>query len=81
MARIIAVADAFDAMTTHRPYQQAMSFQQALDRLNVLKKVAFDERVVEAFNRAYKQGLIVPDRDAGERDREVRREPEPSAVA
>jgi putative nucleotidyltransferase with HDIG domain len=61
MARVIAVADAFDAMTTHRPYQTAMSFAQALERLNVLKRVAFDERIVEAFNRVYQQGLIVPD--------------------
>ncbi len=58
MARIIAVADAFDAMTTHRPYQQAMTFDQALDRLNQLKGSAFDGRIVEAFNRAYRAGLI-----------------------
>jgi HD-GYP domain-containing protein (c-di-GMP phosphodiesterase class II) len=77
MARVIAVADAFDAMTTHRPYQKAMSFAQALERLNVLKVVAFDERIVEAFNRAYQQGLIVPERgntlqvDAGSRGTET----------
>jgi len=63
MARVIAVADAFDAMTTHRPYQKAMSFAQAQERLNVLKGLAFDERIVEAFNRAYQQGLIVPEPD------------------
>jgi len=61
MARLIAVADAFDAMTTHRPYQKAMSFPQAAQRLNDLKGVAFDARIVEAFNRAYQQGLIVPE--------------------
>ena len=61
MARVIAVADAFDAMTTHRPYQKAMSFAQAQERLNVLKGAAFDERIVEAFNRAYQQGLIAPE--------------------
>jgi putative nucleotidyltransferase with HDIG domain len=61
MARVIAVADAFDAMTTHRPYQRAMTFAQAQDRLNELKAKVFDERVVEAFNRAYQQGMIVPD--------------------
>ena len=58
MARVIAVADAFDAMTTHRPYQKAMSFAKAQERLNMLKGLAFDERIVEAFNRAYQQGLI-----------------------
>jgi HD-GYP domain-containing protein (c-di-GMP phosphodiesterase class II) len=57
MARIIAVADTFDAMTTHRPYQNAMSFEDAVARINtVLKGVAFEERVVEAFNRAYLAG-------------------------
>jgi len=63
MARVIAVADAFDAMTTHRPYQKAMSFAKAQERLNILKGLAFDERIVEAFNRAYQQGLIVPEPD------------------
>jgi HAMP domain-containing protein len=61
MARVIAVADAFDAMTTHRPYQTAMSFAKAQERLNMLKGLAFDERIVEAFNRAYQQGQIAPE--------------------
>lgn len=61
MARIIAVADTFDAMTTHRPYQRAMTFEQAVATINKLKGVALDERVVEAFNRAYQQGSIVGD--------------------
>jgi HD-GYP domain-containing protein (c-di-GMP phosphodiesterase class II) len=56
MARIIAVADTFDAMTTHRPYQKAMSFESALARINELKAVALDERVLEAFNRSYQTG-------------------------
>jgi HD-GYP domain-containing protein (c-di-GMP phosphodiesterase class II) len=56
MGRIIAVADTFDAMTTDRPYQKAFSFQQAVDRINALKGKTFDDRVVEAFNRAYQAG-------------------------
>ena len=57
MARIIAVADTFDAMTTDRPYQHAMTFEEAVARINeALKGVAFEERVVEAFNRAYLSG-------------------------
>ena len=59
MARIIAVADTFDAITTHRPYQKAMPFERAVETLNSLKGVAFDEKIVEAFNRAYAKGLIV----------------------
>jgi response regulator RpfG family c-di-GMP phosphodiesterase len=56
MARIIAVADTFDAMTTDRPYQNAMGFEAALARLNELKGTGFDEHIVEAFNRAYLAG-------------------------
>ena len=56
MARIIAVADSFDAMTTDRPYQKGMTFEQALARVNELKGTAFDERIVESFNRAYRAG-------------------------
>jgi HD-GYP domain-containing protein (c-di-GMP phosphodiesterase class II) len=63
MARIIAVADSFDAMTTDRPYQKAMSFEDALARLHHLKGSGFDERIVESFNRAY---------DAGEFQRQQR---------
>ncbi|MDX1388922.1 MAG: HD domain-containing protein, partial [Acidobacteriota bacterium] len=56
MARIIAVADTFDAMTTHRPYQKAMTMEAALARINELKGVALDVKVVEAFNRAFHAG-------------------------
>ena len=56
MGRIIAVADTFDAMTTDRPYQRAFTFTEAVARINELKGLAFDERAVEAFNRAYVAG-------------------------
>lgn len=56
MGRIIAVADTFDAMTTKRPYQEPFSFEDAVTRINELKGLAFDESVVEAFNRAYADG-------------------------
>jgi len=56
MARIIAVADTFDAMTTKRPYQDPFTFDEAVARINELKGLGFDETVVEAFNRAYAAG-------------------------
>ena len=65
MARIIAVADTFDAMTTDRPYQRAMTMEAAHARINQLKGVALDERVVEAFNRAFLTGEIRSDVRAG----------------
>jgi HD-GYP domain-containing protein (c-di-GMP phosphodiesterase class II) len=76
MARIIAVADSFDAMTTDRPYQKGMTFEQALARLNDLKETAFDERIVESFNRAYRAGEFQKDG----RSIPSRRHPEPAAV-
>jgi HD-GYP domain-containing protein (c-di-GMP phosphodiesterase class II) len=58
MARIIAVADTFDAITTHRPYQTAMTFEEALKVLERLKGAALDGKIVEAFFAAYEKGLI-----------------------
>ncbi len=60
MARIIAVADTFDAMTTDRPYQRGVSFEDALERLNELKGVVLDPKIVDAFNRAFQAGEIRP---------------------
>jgi len=57
-ARIVAVADTFDAMTTDRPYQKAMTFEVAVNRINELCPKVYDPRVVAAFNRAYKKGLL-----------------------
>jgi len=57
-ARIVAIADAFDAMTTNRPYQKAMPFDKAIARLFELSDRAFDRRVVTAFNEAYKAGAF-----------------------
>ena len=48
-ARIVAVADAFDAMTTQRPYNRAMSFDEALDRLREGAGSYWDPRVVGVF--------------------------------
>lgn len=58
LARIVGVADAFDAMTTNRPYQRAMTFPVAAARVNELMNTVYDPRVVEAFNRAYQKGAF-----------------------
>ncbi|MFZ5767410.1 MAG: HD domain-containing phosphohydrolase [Bacillota bacterium] len=49
LARIIRVADAYDAMTSARPYRQAFSAQQAREELRRCAGRQFDPRVVEAF--------------------------------
>src|SRR3982751_2251414 len=44
-ARIVSVADTFDAMTTDRPYQKAMKFEDALSRINALVGTRYDDKV------------------------------------
>jgi putative nucleotidyltransferase with HDIG domain len=48
-ARIIAVADAFDAMTTTRPYRNALPIAEAYRRLQESSGTQWDARVVTAF--------------------------------
>jgi putative two-component system response regulator len=48
-ARIVAIADAFDAMTTDRPYRSALSLEQARAILNDGKGTQWDPDLVELF--------------------------------
>ncbi|MER2291451.1 HD domain-containing phosphohydrolase, partial [Methylobacterium brachiatum] len=48
-ARIVAVADVFDALTTQRPYKEAMPFEAALDCIRADSGRHFDPACVEAF--------------------------------
>ena len=59
IARIIAVADTLDAMTTNRPYQQALTFQFAVEKINKNVGVKYDKNVVAAFNRAIEEGDLM----------------------
>ncbi len=58
MARIIAVADTLDAMTTNRPYQSAMDIDYALGRIKALTGSKFDQTVVNALESAVKAGKL-----------------------
>jgi putative nucleotidyltransferase with HDIG domain len=51
IARILAVGDAFSAMTTTRPYRKALSIEEALQRLEDAAGSQFDEHLVETFVR------------------------------
>jgi putative nucleotidyltransferase with HDIG domain len=59
-ARIVSVADTFDAMTTTRPYQQAMDLRFVFQRLRDLAGNRFDPQVVDALIRSYEKGELVP---------------------
>jgi putative nucleotidyltransferase with HDIG domain len=57
-ARIVGVADTFDAITTNRPYQQAYSLQFAVETITRLTGSRFDAKIVTAFLRAFEAGEI-----------------------
>ena len=60
MGKIVAVADTFDAMTTDRPYQKAMKFEDAVARIESFVNTRYDPEVVAAFTAACTEGQIRP---------------------
>jgi putative nucleotidyltransferase with HDIG domain len=58
MARIIAVADTLDAMTTNRPYQSAMEIAYAIGKIRALVGTKFDPEVVDALERTVTNGKL-----------------------
>jgi putative nucleotidyltransferase with HDIG domain len=59
-ARVIAVADAFDAMTTDRPYRRGLAVDAAVAELLKQEGTQFDRRCVLAFAELVMRGEIVP---------------------
>lgn len=57
-ARIISVIDAYDAMTSRRPYKEPMSHETVLGELERNSGSQFDPRVVEAIERVLGHGLV-----------------------
>lgn len=60
-SRIIAVADAFDAITSDRYYRKRRSEQEALDVLQTHAGTQFDPKVVSAFLTAHREGRLQAD--------------------
>jgi HD-GYP domain-containing protein (c-di-GMP phosphodiesterase class II) len=60
VARIIAAADVFDAMTTTRPYQDAMTLEYVFKRMRELAGQRLDPKVVDAFFVAVRAGEVLP---------------------
>ncbi|MGB3563355.1 MAG: HD domain-containing phosphohydrolase, partial [Thermoanaerobaculia bacterium] len=57
-ARIVGVADSFDAITTNRPYQRAYEPDFAVETITRLAGTRFDAKVVTAFLQAFESGQI-----------------------
>jgi len=57
-ARIISVADAFDAMTSDRPYRKALTRKKAREELEKESGKKFDPQVIEAFLRLLDRGEL-----------------------
>ena len=56
-ARIIAIADVFDALTSFREYHSPMTFAEAREEIISLRGTSFDPKVVDAFIRYYDREL------------------------
>jgi len=60
IAKIVSVADTFDAMTTNRPYQKAMEITYVFTRMRSFIGKKFEKHFVEALITAYEEGLVRP---------------------
>ncbi|MFS0862533.1 HD-GYP domain-containing protein [Fredinandcohnia sp. 179-A 10B2 NHS] len=59
LARIVAVADAFDAMTSSRSYRSALPMEEAYNRIIEGKGTQFDPDLVEVFQKVYPSWLDI----------------------
>ncbi len=58
MARIFAVVDAFDALTTERPYRAPVSMEEAMEYINSKSGILFDPAIVAAFGKMIGEGIV-----------------------
>ncbi len=58
LARVFAVADAFDALTSTRPYRQKNSTEQTVAYLHEQSGVLFDPQIIKAFEKLYQAGEL-----------------------
>nr|CAI78816.1 hypothetical protein [uncultured Latescibacterota bacterium] len=80
-ARILHVVDAFDAMTSGRPYTRNKTTIEAFQELHRCAGTDFDPEVVDAFTRAYRKGKItVGGGDPRSAARTAEPAPEPAGV-
>jgi len=56
-AKILALADSFDAMTTNRPYREALTLQDAIEEMKRCLGTQFDPKIMNAFCRALEKEI------------------------
>jgi len=59
-ARIVAVADCFDAMTIDRPYRSGLNLDQACEEIVKCRDTQFDPIVVDAFQKTWENSKLQP---------------------
>jgi HD-GYP domain-containing protein (c-di-GMP phosphodiesterase class II) len=59
-ARLVSVADAFDAMTSVRPYRPSLSVTHAMRELEKGIGIQFDGGAVRAFQKAFTEDAALP---------------------
>jgi putative nucleotidyltransferase with HDIG domain len=64
-ARVFAVADTFDAMTSDRPYRRALPWEAAREEIIRHSGSQFDPQVVQAFLQAYEGWVETRDKEQG----------------
>jgi putative nucleotidyltransferase with HDIG domain len=82
-ARILAVVDCFDALTSHRPYRPALSDEEALAIVTARRGTMYDPRIVDLFLLLQPQLSIeanTPGRDASAFDELLHSPPAPPEV-
>lgn len=73
--RIVAVADVFDALLSHRPYKRAWTIDEALEMIREGRGTQFDPSCVDAFLGVIPEILDTRDRFAEDGDSEAARSP------
>ena len=60
LARVLAVADSFDAMCSRRPYRDRLALDRVVPTIHAASGAQFDPRIAEALLSAINEGRIVP---------------------
>jgi putative two-component system response regulator len=63
-ARIAAIADTFDALTSNRPYRDGMPLEKAVAILDSVKGTQLDAQLVEIFVAKVRERGVIPTRDS-----------------